>query len=389
MASTTATMNRVMIGSSRATNTDQAVADLARQIAQPDTELVLFFSSVQHQPEVLARAMADRFPGNTVGCTTAGEIGPAGYARQSIVAMSLGPGPIHVHPYPMESVSALDLQAVTAARRRFDQDRVYPEFDLVEDCFGMLLIDGLCLKEEHIVASLYRHFQPMPIVGGSAGDDLQYERTSVFTDGRALDNAGVFLVFEMGGVPFQTFRLQDFAPISDYMVITAADGEMRLIREIDGEPATHVYARLVGVPPEQMTRELFASHSLLVQIGGEEYIRSVRSLGPDGSLFLHSAIDEGVVVRLGRSDDTMVSLNRFLPPGSDRISATSLLVSFDCMHRRIELTRQGSLDRAGGLLGQMPTIGFSTYGEVVDSIHVNQTMTGVAFGWRDGSREAR
>jgi hypothetical protein len=385
----TATMNAVKIGASPARDPRMAVAQLAEQLAQPDPELVLYFSTARHDPDVLARAMADRFPGTVVGCTTAGEIGPTGYSQHGLVGVSLGPGPIRVHHWPIESVSALDLESMAEFRRGFDSSRVYREADRSEDCIGMLLVDGLSQKEELLVAALYRQFQPMSIVGGSAGDDYQFRQTHIFAGGRAIPNGAVFLVFEMGGVPFQTFRLQDFQPVSDYMVITAADGEGRTIQEIDGEPAAVTYARLVGVPIEQMTPEQFASHSFLVQVGGEEYIRSVRRIGSDGGLHLHSAIDEGVVVRLGRSDDTLVSLARFLQAGSARVGQTMLAICFDCMHRRMELTRQNGLVRAAEILGQIPSVGFSTYGEVVDSIHVNQTMTGVIFGWRDGSREAR
>lgn len=384
-----ATMNAVKTGWSAAEDLDTAVAELADQIGQPNAELVIFFSTTRHDPEALAKAMNDRFPGIAVGCTTAGEIGPAGYTSHSLVGMSLGEGPIRVRRFPIESVSSLDLESIAACRRRFDEERAYPEAGLLEDCVGMLLVDGLCLKEEHLVAALYRQFQPIPIVGGSAGDDHAYRQTHIFEAGRVIRNGAVFLVFEMGGVPFQTFRLQDFAPISDYMVITQADAERRVVHEIDGEPAKDVYARLLGVPLEQMTPDLFASHSLLVQVGGEEYVRSVRSIGADDSLCLHAAIDEGVVVRLGRSDDTLVSLARFFGEGSPRVAGTTLAVCFDCMHRRMELTRQGNLARAGQILGPIPSIGFSTYGEVVDSIHVNQTMTGVLFGWRDSLREQR
>jgi hypothetical protein len=385
----TATMNAVKIGTSNAGDPVTAAAELAEQVAQPGAELVLYFSTARHDPDLLARAMSERFPGISVGCTTAGEIGPQGYVRETIVALGLGEGPIRVHRFPIESVSSLDLEAVAACRQRFEEIRAYPGGRPADDCFGMLLIDGLSLREEHLVASLYSHFQPMPIVGGSAGDDFRFRETQVFSDARAIRNGAVFLVFEMGGVPFQTFRLQDFAPISDSMVITGADSERRRIYEIDGEPATDVYSRLVGVPPDQMTHEMFASHSFMVQLRGEEYIRSVRSIESDGSLCLYSAIDQGVVVRMGRSDDTLVGLSRFLEPGAPRAAGTQLAVCFDCIHRRIELTKQGGLARAAEILGQMPTIGFSTYGEIADSIHVNQTMTGVLLGWRDDSREQK
>jgi hypothetical protein len=57
-----------------------------------------------------------------------------------------------------------------------------------------------------------------------------------------------------------------------------------------------------------------------------------------GVLCLHAAIDEGVVFRLGRSDDTLVSPAEFFEGGSPRVADTSLAACFDWMHRRIEFT---------------------------------------------------
>lgn len=379
----TGTMNAVKIGWSNAEDPGRVAADLAGQIAQAEAELVLYFSSARYDPDSLARAMDHRFPGVAAGCTTAGEIGPAGYQRFSTVAMSLGRGPIKVHRYPLDSVRELDLAAIAERRRRFDRTRIYRDASLGDDCLGLLLVDGLSLRDEQVVAAWYSQFQPMQIVGGSAGDDFAFRETRIFDEGRAIRNGAILLVLEMGGVPFQTFHLQDFAPVSDQMVITGADSEKRLVQEIDGEPATEVYSRLVGIPIDEMTLDSFASHSFLVQVGDQEYIRSVRSIGPERSLILHSAIDEGVVIRVGRSDDTLVSLARFLPEGSDRVAETGLAICFDCIHRQLELIRQGHLERAGEILGRLPAIGFSTYGEVTDSLHVNQTMTGVLFGHRD------
>jgi hypothetical protein len=380
-------MNDVRIGCSQATDLDEAVAELSAQISQPDPELVLCFSTTAHDPERLTAAMAARFPGVTAGCTTGGEIGPLGYTRQSVVGVSLGAGPIRVHRFPFPSISPLDLETVTACRRSFESRRVYPGADLERDCLGMLLVDGLSQCEEHLIAALSTRF-PMSIIGGSAGDDGALTRTWVFADGAPLPNGAVLLVFEMGGVPFTTFRLQDFEPVSDHLVITAADARRRIVHEIECEPATSVYARAIGVPVEHLTPDLIARHSLMVQLGDDEYVRSVRCAAPDGSLHLHSAIDEGVVVRLARAADTLRSLSQFLQPESAAVSSTTLAVCFDCFHRRLQLIDQGCLDRAGEILRRVPSVGFSTYGEIVDSVHVNQTITGVLFGCRDTGRTA-
>jgi hypothetical protein len=69
-----------------------AVADFAQQVSQPQMALVLFFCSAAYDLAILAEAMNGHFPGvQVVGCTTAGEIGPAGYRERSLTGMSFAP----------------------------------------------------------------------------------------------------------------------------------------------------------------------------------------------------------------------------------------------------------------------------------------------------------
>jgi hypothetical protein len=375
----TMTVNAVKNGISRLDDEVKAVEELAEQIHQHDSELVLFFSSARYDLERLGDAINRTFPDVAAGCTTAGEIGPAGFSSQGIVGMSIGPGPIRVHPYCIPGVRSLDHMLLAKIRNEFEGDRHHFDHPL-DDCLGMLLVDGLCLKEENLVAALHGLFQPMKIIGGSAGDDLAFKSTHVFGNGAFFTDGAVFLVCEMGGVPFHPFRLQDFRPITDYMVITEADPEQRIVKEIDCEPAMDVYSEVLGMKVDEITLDQYASHSLMVTIGGQDYIRSVRCCEPNGTVRLHSAIDEGVVVRICRSDDTLVSLNEMLFPGNPTVKNSDFIICFDCIHRKIELERQGTIERAGDLVKQIPTIGFTTYGEICDSIHVNQTMTGVIVG---------
>ena len=381
---TTTTLNTVKTGLSHHQDESRAVAELADQIHQEECELVLFFTSPRYDLHRLATALEEHFPGVAAGCTTAGEIGPGGYSQEGIVGMSIGPGPIRVHRFPVPAVKSVDHHLLQRIRGGFDAGRHYPERPM-SDCLGLLLVDGLCQKEENLVAALHGQFQPIKIIGGSAGDDFALQCTHVYGDGKFFTDGAVFMVCEMGGVPFHPFRLQDFKPITDYMVITGADTEKRLVREIDGEPALDVYSRVLGLPADRISMETFASHSLMVTIGGQDYIRSVRGCEKDGSLSLYSAIDEGLVVRFCRSDDTLVSLEKMFLPGGAPVRQGRFGICFDCIHRKIQLQRQGSLERAGALLDQLPTVGFTTYGEICDSIHVNQTMTGVIVGL-DGRR---
>ena len=72
-----------------ATDAREAVREFHAGVAQPDMALVIFFCSSEYDLEVLAEEMRSLFAGvQVVGCTTAGEIGPAGYREHSLTGAS-------------------------------------------------------------------------------------------------------------------------------------------------------------------------------------------------------------------------------------------------------------------------------------------------------------
>lgn len=74
---------------SHSTMAEQAATELAVQLAGQELSLVLFFCSAQYDLEALAFALQQSFGETTVvGCTTAGEITPAGYGRNCITGSS-------------------------------------------------------------------------------------------------------------------------------------------------------------------------------------------------------------------------------------------------------------------------------------------------------------
>ena len=74
---------------SLAANAREAVREFHAGVVQPDMALVLFFCSSDYDLDAMADEMRQRFAGVTVvGCTTAGEIGPAGYCDRSLSGVS-------------------------------------------------------------------------------------------------------------------------------------------------------------------------------------------------------------------------------------------------------------------------------------------------------------
>ena len=52
-----------------------------------------------------------------------------------------------------------------------------------EHCFGLLLIDGMCRREEAVISALYSALDDIAVVGGSAGDGMSFEKTWMIRDG--------------------------------------------------------------------------------------------------------------------------------------------------------------------------------------------------------------
>lgn len=57
-----------------------------------------------------------------------------------------------------------------------------------------------------------------------------------------------------------------------------------------------------------------------------------------------------------------------------------LIIGCDCILRKLEIVEKGLMREVENLLHGTNFVGFSTYGEQWDSLHVNQTLTGVAIG---------
>jgi hypothetical protein len=69
---------------------------------------------------------------------------------------------------------------------------------------------------------------------------------------------------------------------------------------------------------------------------------------------------------------------------NQRIGPPILTIGCDCILRRLELAQSNDFDQVSQLLRDHNVVGFSTYGEQYQGIHVNQTFAGIAFGSRGG-----
>jgi hypothetical protein len=379
----------VRIAQSCAQDPSVAVEELHAGLWQPDSSLVLFFSSSEYEHGALAAQMARRFAGVPVaGCTTAGEIGPLGCRDHSLTGVSF-PAEIctaeighlgELHRFHMSDGVAL----ARDLRRRLDE--VAPEAT-ARNSFAFLLVDGLSGHEEQLAHALQQGLGEIPLIGGSAGDSLSFDRTFVYWDGRFSSDAAVVALVTTP-LPFTEFKTQHFVPTDERLVVTEARPAERVVVEINGLPAAQEYARILGLDVGDLDPVHFAASPVVVLIDGANYVRSIQKAGLDGSLKFYCAIERGVVLRVARSGDLVANLESAFSQVRAQIGPPQLVLTFDCILRKLEIAETGLEKAVSDILRRNNAVGFNTYGEQFCGVHVNQTLTAIALGSGAGAREA-
>ena len=358
-----------------------AVREFHAGAHQPDMELVLFFCSSDYDLEALTEEMNRLFAGvRVVGCTTAGEIGPAGYCERSISGASFPAGASISVAGHLGSLQQFEIgKGQEFARSLLRQLEARAPTAGPDNSFAFLLIDGLSIREEPVARALQNTLGNIPLIGGSAGDGLKFNQTHVFYDGAFRTDSAV-LILTTTNYPLKIFKTQHFVSDEERLVVTEADAAQRIVKEINGLPAAEEYARLVGTDMDDLNPRRFAASPVVVVIDGTDYVRSIRNVNADGSLTFYCAIDEGLVFRVARGADLVGSLEHTLDQIREEIGEPQLVLACDCILRNLEISQTGLKEKVGDVFRRNNTVGFSTYGEQYRGVHVNQTLTGIAIG---------
>ena len=375
------TDTRLQVKRGQTSNPDAALAvrEFHDQVQQPGAAVVVFFCSPQYDLAVMGRELQAAFDCPVVGCTTAGEISSEGYTSRSLVGASLKSDELHAHPQLIPSLQEQDSQQILDIANTVRKDlKLSPDFDS-EKMFSLLLVDGMSMREESLTAHVYYAFGEVPLLGGSAGDELSFKETYVYWDGEFRSQVAVVTLVETT-LPFTVVKSQHFEPTNQRLVITGSDPQLRVVKEINGIPAAEEYARLVDMDVAELNPSVFSVYPLMLKIGGQFFIRSIQKVNPDKSLSFYCAIEDGLVLRIGRSKDLVCELDTELKQIIQSQPETKLIIACDCILRRLEIQNKGIEDDVAQVLKDYEFIGFSTYGEQFNAVHVNQTLTAVAIG---------
>jgi hypothetical protein len=350
-----------------------AIAELCAELDVHGAAATLLFCSSRYDLEKLGRKIASAFGAPVAACTTSGQLGTNGFQKGGITAVSLTSNELRMEPFLISPLAECQARAYEAAFAAMSgllergSDRA----------FGLVFVDGLSQSEERLASSLYQSLGNIPLIGGSAGDDLAFQATHVYHEGRFLRDAALFALFETT-LPFTTFKVQHVLPSRHKLVVTMADPEQRIVYEINGEPAAEAYAETLGVELDELDPLLFSENPVMLHIGGDHYVRSVKRVNPDRSLTFFCSLEEGLVLTLGERGDPLAALKQGFADVRQRIGTPDVVLGCDCILRRLEFEHTGRDAAVGEFLAQNRVVGFSTYGEQYNNIYVNQTFSAVA-----------
>ncbi len=357
-------------------DTAAAAADLIAKARQrwPQGALApsvgVVFAEVHADHAALLRALGEAWPGiRVVGCTTDGEAAsPTGFAEDSIVLTLLGSEDVGLGVGVGRGIGRATASAAREAVRQAYAEAGVPE----RTPRGVVaLADSLTASGAALVDALQTAAGAgVPVVGGTAGDQLQFTGTYQFLNGEVLRDAVVVLAFA-GPVTLAHGVASGWRPVGPTVEVTGAAGNT--VETLDGRPALAFYQDYIG------PRDPLGEHALAVFEGeGDEiaYMRAPLAANHEtGAITFTGDVPEGTRVRLTEYTRAAVldACATSIATAQARLQAAApgnspaLAWFFSCAGRRTVLGTWSAreFELVGERLGpDVPIAGFYAYGEL-------------------------
>lgn len=346
-----------------------------------DAAAVVFFAAPTHDGQRIARELEQAFPGApVVGCTTAGEFSEAAMGDGGVSAVALPRAIVRRAVSAMGDFRDGVDEGVRKALHSLSQHWSVPLRELDPSRHvGIVLIEGMHGHEERINEILGNEAPLLSFVGGTAGDDLKFQRTEVFRGSESTANGLALLLLELD-VPYTVLKTCSYEKLGKKLTITRVDDVERIVWEIDGRPAAEAYAEALGTTADRLDAAEFSTYPVALVMNDEPWIRCVQQVKNGGGLSFACRLVEGMEVEVMRNTDIIAETTSAVREAVARVGGkASGAVLFNCAWRKLEVEKKGLAREFLGSLGGVRCAGFHTYGESWLG-HMNCTLTGVIFG---------
>ena len=358
------------------TSVKEAVADLQAQLEPGKPKLVIYFASSSFSLAELGATLQRALPSTKlIGCTTSGEIISGKMLKGAVVAMGLGAD--IVADAAVELVESTQEPAnIKAAMKKLGQHHGETMQKMSHEKYvGLVLIDGLSTCEEKVMDCI-GDLTNVTFIGASAGDDLKFKQTMVAVGERAASKATALALLKPAR-PFDVIKTQSFRTLKKELVATKVKESTREVLEFNEKPAAKAYADAVGSTVADLAKH-FQHHPLGLVSDGEIFVRSPMQVRGDGVVF-YCQVLEGMKMTVLEGTDIVHDTRKAIEDKRGEMGTISGIINFHCILRTLELEQKKETEAYGRLFVEIPTVGFSTYGEAYIG-HINQTSTMLVFG---------
>jgi len=162
--------------------------------------------------------------------------------------------------------------------------------------------------------------------------------------------------------------------------VTRVDPATRRVYEFDGYPALEAYARVLGLTPAEVTNEVTFMNPVTFRCNNEIYVRSIQKIEEDGSITFYCAVEEGMVLEVGGHREMETEFINTFSQLKSELGDIEFILGYNCILRALEAEQRELHDELGAILSATANhvIGFDTYGEQLNGLHINQTLVALA-----------
>jgi hypothetical protein len=295
---------------------------------------------------------------NVVLCSTAGEYTQQGYKSGVITGfeydLNLGEVVEILYP-PIKSVDQLK--------------KAYARVKGNKNAFALLLCDGLSGMEESILTTFYFADDDFKIIGGSAGDDLQFKETLVYIGNKRVHSVALFFNSEK-----KTYIVKEniYVSTDNKLLITEADTIKRIVRTLNGNPASVEYAKILGVKESELPN-YFMNNPLGKFYEDDIYIASPMKVNSDKSITFYCQLSPNSFVQVLKPSNPIEEVKKTINKAPFK---PSFIFAINCILRSLKFQQENiwkDIDKE--IIKFCPnTCGFISYGEQFYKMHSNQTM---------------
>ncbi|MCB1049477.1 MAG: FIST C-terminal domain-containing protein [Acidobacteria bacterium] len=320
----------------------------------------LLFSGYEQDHDYCLQEIGARFPNlPIIGCTSYGEFSSAISYQEDSTAFGLLCG----QGFEVGAGQGFGLQndLQGTVKRAIDQALSQIKGPLQ---MGLAFVDGLSVSSQLVLEEIQKQLGPdIPIFGGSAADDWNFEKTILFFNERRSSDGLVLLLFS-GNFQYSFGLASGWSAISQKVRITGAKGNQ--VFTIDHQPAKEFYKYYLGDHKRPSGEFPLIIHTA----SGDSYLRACIGYNEaNGSITFSGDVPEGAYAQLtdATKEAILDAAQLSARQARERFQGKPhFALCFSCAARRQVLGIRTHMEFeiiSKEIGSKVPVLGFYTYGE--------------------------